>query len=376
MQKLQNCSQRHPLTHLHVLSMAGYLQDLAPRLQEAGKTLLANCVVEILLRYPASLATHGAIKISIRISGHQSHNCILLYFPRASERRVLPIVGVCLSSSHLLIFTSSHLHIFSSSHLLIFTSSHLHIFSSSHLLIFTSSHLYIFSSSHLLIFTSSHFTSSHLHILSSSHLLIFTSSHPHIFTSSHLLIFTSSHPHIFTSSHPHIFTFSPLALLASCPLALFFTSSHPHIFTSSSHLHILTSPHLLLLPSCPLALLPSCPLAPLAPLALSFFSISLLKAGAGAVPTRRHETQPFRTKRGSIAKNWGKIAISTCPAQFTTLSHEMRFDRQKTEVKWRFQLVRRNAFARNEVRSPKTEVKLRFEGALSHETRFDRQKLR
>ena len=162
------------------------------------------------------------------------------FFPRASERRVLPIVGVCLSFSHLLIFTSSH---FTSSHLHIFS---LHIFSSSHLLIFTSSRLHIFSSSHLLIFTSSH-----LHIFSSSHLLIFTSAHLHIFTSSHLLIFTSSHPHILTSSHPHIFTSSPLALLASCPLALFFTSSHPHIFTSSSHLHILTSSHLLLLPLLP-----------------------------------------------------------------------------------------------------------------------------
>ena len=63
-------------------------------------------------------------------------------FPRASERMVLLIVGVCdniFKSSHLLIFTSSHLHIFSSSHLFIFTSVHLHIFSSSHLFIFTSS---------------------------------------------------------------------------------------------------------------------------------------------------------------------------------------------------------------------------------------------
>ena len=48
-----------------------------------------------------------------------------MFFPRASERRVLPIVGVCISSSHL--------HILSSSHLLILTSPHLHIFSSSHL---------------------------------------------------------------------------------------------------------------------------------------------------------------------------------------------------------------------------------------------------
>ena len=59
------------------------------------------------------------------------------FFPRASERRVLPIAGVCKTPSHLLILTSSP-------HLLIFTSSHLHIFSSSHLL--TSSHFLIFSS--------------------------------------------------------------------------------------------------------------------------------------------------------------------------------------------------------------------------------------
>ena len=177
-------------------------------------------------------------------------------------------MGVCLSSSHLHIFS---LHIFS---LHIFSSSHLHIFS--------------------------------LHIFSSSHLLIFTSSHLHIY----LLIFTSAHLHICSSSLLHI-----------C------SSSHIHIFTSSSHLHILTSSHLLLLPSCPLA-----------PLALSFFSISLLKAGAGAVPTRvrsskaevklRVQVVPRNTfARGSIVKNWGKIASSRCPAQ--TLSHEMRFDRQK-----------------------------------------------
>ena len=63
-------------------------------------------------------------------------------FPRASERRVLPVVGVCKTSSHLLIFTSSHLHIF---HPHIFTSSHLHICSSSHLHIFSSSHVHILS---------------------------------------------------------------------------------------------------------------------------------------------------------------------------------------------------------------------------------------
>ena len=201
-------------------------------------------------------------------------------FPRASGRRVLLIliVGVCQTFSHIHMFTW---------HLQIFTSFHLHIFSSSHLLIFTSVHLHIFSFSHLLIFTSSH-----LHTCSFSHLLIFTSVNLHIFS--------SSHPHICSSSHLHIFTFS-LALLLSCPLAsshlhltsshlLIFTSSHLHIFTSS-HLHILSS----LLPSCSLALLLSCPLA------LSFFSISLLKARGSANETARN----------------------------ATLSHEMRFDRQK-----------------------------------------------
>ena len=170
---------------------------------------------------------------------------LLRFFPRASERRVLPIVGACK--------TSSHLHIFSSSHLLIFTSSHLHILSSSHPLIFTSSHLHILSSSHLLIFTS-------------SHLLIFTSSHLHIFSSSHLLLIFSS-SHLLTSSH----IFSHLLI-----------SSHLLIFS-----HLLTSSHLYIFSSHTFS---SCPLA------LSFFSISFLKAGAGAVATRRHETQPFRTK--------------------------------------------------------------------------------
>ena len=213
------------------------------------------------------------------------------FFPRAFERRVLPIVGrVCISSSHLHIFASSHPHIFSSSHLLIFTSSHLLIFTSSHLHICSSSHLHILTSSHLLIFTSSH-----LHISSSSHLLIFTSSHLHILTSPHLLIFTSSHLHICSSSH-----------------LLIFTSAHLHI-----HLLISTSSHLHIFSSCPLA--------------LSFFSISLLKARGSANETARNAALP----------------------------HEMRFDRQKLQ-KLRFQLVPRNPFARNEVRSPKSEVKLRF----------------
>ena len=168
-------------------------------------------------------------------------------------------MGVCKTSSHLHILSSSHLHIFH-----IFSSSHPHIFH-----IFSSSHLLIFSSSHLLIFTSSH-----LHIFSSSHLLL-------IFSSSHPLIFTSSYLHIFSSSH-----------------LLIFTSSH--LYTSS---HLLTSSHIFshLLTSCPLALLPSCFLL------LFYFSFEGGEQG---------QCQRDATKR--------------------------------------------NPFARNEVRSPKTEVKLRF----------------
>ena len=114
-----------------------------------------------------------AVLVSLGIPGDLRLSMICFnFFPRASERRVLPIVGVCKTSSHLhTFFTSSHLHIFSSSHLLILPSSpHLHIFSSSHLLhIFTSSHIF----SHLLIFTSSHLTPSPLALLPSCPLLLF-----------------------------------------------------------------------------------------------------------------------------------------------------------------------------------------------------------
>ena len=95
------------------------------------------------------------------------------------------------TSPHLHIFPNLTSYIFTSWHLLIFTSSHLHI----HLHIFSFSH---FSSSHLLIFTPSKI---------SSHLHIFSSSHPHI---SHLLIFTL---HIFTPSHIHICSSSHLLIL-------------------------------------------------------------------------------------------------------------------------------------------------------------------
>ena len=79
------------------------------------------------------------------------------FFPRAYERRVLLIAGVCYTSSHLLIFTSSSSHLHrSSSHLriFIFTSSHLHMCTSSH--IFS---LSFFASSHLDIFTLSPYLS-------------------------------------------------------------------------------------------------------------------------------------------------------------------------------------------------------------------------
>ena len=107
----------------------------------------------------------------------------LIFFDFCNIDNIFSIVGICISSSHLHIFSSS-----------IFTSSHLQ---SPHFLIFSSSHFHIFSSS-------------------ASHLPIFASSHLHVSSSSHLLIFSSAHLHIFTSS--------PLALLPSCPLLNFYFS--------------------------------------------------------------------------------------------------------------------------------------------------------
>ena len=130
------------------------------------------------------------------------------------------------------------------------------------------------------------YTSSHLHIFTSTH-IIFTSAHLHIFTSSHLHIFTSSHLHIiFTSSHLHIFT-------STCHFHIF-TSSHLHI--SSSHLLIFTSTHIIftssathIIRSLSLSLSPSFP---------------FLSWSRGRCTTK---WPPFRTKWGSIVKNW--IAI-------------------------------------------------------------------
>ena len=180
-------------------------------------------------------------------------------------------------------------------------------------------------------------TSSHLLIFLSSHLFIFTPSHLLIFTPSHLLIFTPSHLHIFSSSLLHIFSSSHLLIFSSSPLLIFtsshlliFTSSHFHTFLTftSSHLHIFTSS-----PSCPLALFS---------LLLFYFS---LKARGSANEAPRNATlshkmrfdrqklkriaifkcqaQPFRTKWGSIVKSWKRL---------------------------RFTSVGRNPFAQNEVR--------------------------
>ena len=140
------------------------------------------------------------------------------FFPRASERRVLPIVGVCISSSHLHTFSSSHL----LSHLLIFTSSHLHTFSSSHLLIFTSAHLHICSSSHLFIFTSSH---THIFTFSLSH------SHLHILTSSLSLYLSLSLPPLSSLLSLSLSPFS----LPFLSLAFFIFLFRPRVVPAGSH---------------------------------------------------------------------------------------------------------------------------------------------
>ena len=124
------------------------------------------------------------------------------------------------------------------------------------------------------------------HILS-SHLLIFTSSYifsfSYIFSSLHLLIFIPSHLHTFSSSY-----------------LLIFTPSHLHTF-SSSHLLIFTSSHLL-----SLALLPSCPLA--------FFSLLLfyfsLKARGSANEAPRNATLSHEMR--FIRQKLSKIAILKC----------------------------------------------------------------
>ena len=166
----------------------------------------------------------------------------------------------------------------------------------------------IFSSSHLLIFTSvSHlliFTSSHLHICSSSHLLIFTSAHLHICSSSHLL----SHLLIFTSAHLHIFSH-----ICSSSHLLIFTSAHLHISShllshllifTSAHLHtfshICSSSHLLIFSHISLLFL-----------SLAFFLSFSLKAEGGAGGESRN-VNPFARNEGRSAKTEVKLRFYVC----------------------------------------------------------------
>jgi len=97
-----------------------------------------------------------------------------LYLIFSSSPFHLDTFSHTISSSHLLVFTASlpasHFHICSSSHFLIFTSSHLHTFSPSQRLPFTSVALHIFSSSHFLTITPA-LTPSHLLMFSFSRLL-------------------------------------------------------------------------------------------------------------------------------------------------------------------------------------------------------------
>ena len=191
-------------------------------------------------------------------------------------------------------------------------------------------------------------------ILTSSHLLILTSLHLLILTSSHIHILTSSHLLIFTSSHLHIFSSSHLLIFTSSHLHIFssshlliFSSSH-HVFTSS-HLHIFSSSHLHIL-SCPLALLPSC--------SLLLFNFSLKGVG---------QCQRDGTKRNPFARNEVRSPKSVVKLRFYNLGGN-RFARNevrspKTDVKLRFYNFRGNPFAQNAVRAPKTVVKLRFHGS-------------
>ena len=142
-----------------------------------------------------------------------------------------------------------------------------------------------------------------------------------------------------------------------------FSSSHLLIFTSA-HLHIFTHIFSLSLSSF------------LSPFSLPFLSLAFfifLSLGRGWCRRGVTKRQPFRTKWGSIVKNWGKIAILLTPFA----RNEGRC--AKTEVKLRFYLSWSNPFTRNEGRSSKTEENCDFTcpgATLSHEMRVDRQKLR
>ena len=152
-----------------------------------------------------------------------------------------------------------------------------------------------------------------------------------------------------------------------------FSSSHLLIFTSA-HLHICSSSHL---HSHLLSLSLLFPLSFLSPfslsrlLYLSLFRPRVVPAGSHETSTLSHEmridrqklrkncdfTYPFRTKWGSMRKNGGKIAILLVLEQ---PFHTKWGSLVKNWRKLRFYLSWSNPFARNEGRSSKTEVKLRF----------------
>ncbi len=151
--------------------------------------------------------------------------------------------------------------------------------------------------------------------------------HTHIFTY-YIFLCTSSHTHIFTLTHTHLYIFSlSLSHTYIFTSSLTLTSSHTHIFSfslSHSHLHILTSSLSLLSLSFSLSRL----------LYLSLFRPRVVPARSHETSTLSHEMrvdaqklrsncdftcaglvpqQPFRTKWGSMRKNWGKIACDfTC----------------------------------------------------------------
>ena len=222
------------------------------------------------------------------------------------------------SGGLLYIFTCSHLH-----HIFITSSSHLHhifiIYPSPPLSLSISLSLYISLSLSLLIFSSFHrhifSSSSHLHhILSSSHLHIVSFSHLHSLSfslslSSHLLIFTFSHiHHIFITSSSHLHHI------------FIITSSHRFIFTSSLSILLplflsfslsLSFPALSL--SLSLSSSPPCPLL----WSLSFFSLLSLGHGRcrrGATnghPFARNEVRSSKTE-GFSANLVGPLEGSVC----------------------------------------------------------------
>ena len=209
------------------------------------------------------------------------------------------------------------------------SSSHLHTFSSSHLLIFTSS-LSLTS----LIFKSFIFTSpllshpSHLHI-SHLHISLFSSSH-RLLLSSHLLIFTSAHLHILVPAGSHeTLTSSPLrskwgSILLFLSLEVFIAL----LYLSRSNP----------------------------------FARNEGRSAKTEVKLRFYLSwsNPFAPNEGRpTIKNCGKIASLLAPEQpFRT--KEMRVDRRKLRKNCEFTCLRSNPFARNEGRSSKTEEKLRF----------------